>query len=218
MAICILLLEDDRALSMGIKYMLEDESFSVDTAYDIKTAASLFSNRSYDLLLLDIMLPDGTGYEFCEDVRNKSAVPVIFLTALDEEVNIVMGLDIGADDYITKPFRSKELLARINSTLRRSIGQSSSSVLAHDDKKLIYEINGEGINLTSREYRLLHMLVTSKGRVLTRDMMLEQIWDSDSSFVDDNTLSVYIKRLRKKLGEAGKCIKTVRGTGYRWEE
>lgn len=214
----ILLLEDDRALSMGIEYMLRDGGFAVDAAFDIKSAASFFSSGTYDLLILDIMLPDGTGYEFCETVRKESGVPVIFLTALDEEVNIVMGLDIGADDYITKPFRSKELLARINSLLRRSTGFSPSSFIVHDNKKLAYKIEGVPLDLTSREYRLLHMLVTNKDRVLSREMLLGQIWDTEASFVDDNTLSVYIKRLREKLGDTGCCLKTVRGIGYRWEE
>jgi len=214
----ILLLEDDRALSMGIEYMLKDEGFTVDSTYDIKSASENFSNTKYDLLILDIMLPDGTGYEFCENVRKTSMVPVVFLTALDEEVNVVMGLDIGADDYITKPFRSKELLARINSILRRRSGITASSVVRKDDKSLSYQLDDTEIDLTSTENRLLHMLVTNKGQVMTREQLLEQIWDTHSSFVDDNTLSVYIKRLRGKLGDAGNFIKTVRGTGYRWEE
>lgn len=215
----ILLLEDDKALSMGIEYMLAEEGFQVDSANCITEAEELFNFGTYDLLILDIMLPDGTGYDFCVDIRKKSDVPVIFLTALDQEVNVVMGLDFGADDYITKPFRSKELLARINSILRRNQGASCGScIVTHDDKKMCYMINGSTLDLTAREYRLLRILISNAGKVMTRDMLLEGIWDTDASFVDDNTLSVYIKRLREKLGDSGSCIKTIRSTGYRWDE
>src|SRR5699024_5571209 len=163
-------------------------------------ARKLFNENNYNLILLDVMLPDGSGYELCKEIREKSNIPIIFLTACDEEVNIVLGLDIGGDDYITKPFRVSELMSRIRAVLRRSERNSLDNVLISGDIKLYLsegrgEKNKEELYLTPIEIRLLSFFMKNPKQVLTRSNLLESIWDIDGEFIDDNTLSVYIKRL-----------------------
>lgn len=176
------------------------------------------------IYILDVLLPDGSGYDICRLVRKKQDVPVLFLTACDEEVNVVMGLDIGADDYITKPFRIQELLSRIRSVLRRyRKGESDSGIyqienLCINTKKAKVYKDDQEVFLTALEYRLLLTFVNNLGQVLTRNQLLESIWDVAGNFVNDNTLTVYIKRLRDKLEQDSQnpvIIKTVRGLGYR---
>lgn len=220
----ILLVEDDSALAMGIEYSLKAEGYIVDVAHEVKTSKSLVNKNIYDLVILDIMLPDGNGFELCEYIRKSNNTPVIFLTAQDEEVNIVMGLELGGDDYITKPFRIKELLSRIKAVLRRTSGISSKGLLISNHIKVsqiensVY-IKEEEIQLTPSEFKLLVNLMKHSRQALTRLKILEDLWDVDGDFIDDNTLSVYIRRLREKIEEDSSnpiYIKTVRGVGYRW--
>ncbi len=220
----ILLVEDDKSIIMGLKYSLESEGFSVMVAENQAQALAALKRETYELLLLDVMLPDGSGYEVCRQAKAQADVPVIFLTACDEEVNVVMGLDMGADDYVTKPFRVRELLSRIRSVLRRSERTSDPVVwqfgpLAIHPKRAYVTVNGQEVALTALEYRLLLTLAANAGRVLSRAQLLEGIWDVAGNFVNDNTLTVYIKRLREKLAAAGdeERITTVRGLGYRLE-
>lgn len=223
----ILLIEDDNALSAGIEYALKSEGFDVNIAATLEKARQLIKQSEFSLLLLDVMLPDGSGYDFCRDVRRQSNIPIIFLTACDEEVNIVLGLDMGGDDYITKPFRLKELVSRINAILRRTSNpqQEDANVLVSGDIQIFtlegrVKKNGVEIPLTALEYRLLLTMAKHPNQVLSRNSILEALWDFAGEFVDDNTLSVYIKRLREKIGDnqgEHRYITTVRGVGYKWD-
>ena len=222
----ILLVEDDVTLAMGIEYSLKNEGFNVYTVGKIKDAKEKISNSHIDIILLDVNLPDGNGYELCKEVRVDSEVPIIFLTACDEEVNIVMGLDLGADDYITKPVRVRELVARINAVARRkgvlSKDKEDNKIIVKDIKvlPLKYEVykGEEKLQLTSVEYKLLLLLIENSGNVLTRKTLLEKLWDIEGDFIEESTLTVYIKRLREKLKEdkENPYIETVRGIGYKW--
>lgn len=216
----ILLVEDDETLSMGIEYSLKNDGFEVECAYTIGEAEEKYCNC--DMILLDVTLPDGTGYDFCKEVRKKSEVPIIFLTACDEEVNIVLGLDMGADDYITKPVRIRELTARIKAVARRKIKKTSSDIITFRDLTIYplkYEVykDNEKIQLTTMEYKLLLMLIKNMGNVLTRKQLLSSLWDVEGDFIEEKTLTVYIKRLREKLKEDKESpyIETIRGIGYR---
>ena len=222
----ILLVEDDVTLAMGIEYSLKNEGFNVYTVGKIKDAKEKISNSHIDIILLDVNLPDGNGYELCKEIRVDSEVPIIFLTACDEEVNIVMGLDLGADDYITKPVRVRELVARINAVARRkgvvSKDKEDNKIIVRDIKvlPLKYEVykGDEKLQLTSVEYKLLLLLIENSGNVLTRKTLLEKLWDIEGDFIEESTLTVYIKRLREKLKEdkENPYIETVRGIGYKW--
>lgn len=222
----ILLVEDDVTLAMGIEYSLKNEGFNVYTVGKIEDAKEKISNSYIDIILLDVNLPDGNGYELCKEVRVDSEVPIIFLTACDEEVNIVMGLDLGADDYITKPVRVRELVARINAVARRkgvvSKDKEDNKIIVKDIKvlPLKYEVykGEEKLQLTSVEYKLLLLLIENSGNVLTRKTLLEKLWDIEGDFIEESTLKVYIKRLREKLKEdkINPYIETVRGIGYKW--
>lgn len=218
----ILLLEDNDAITMGLKYSLEQEGFEVDIAKDVKSALKSLNEDIYSIYLLDITLPDGNGFEVCKQIKGKFDRPVIFLTARDEETNVVLGLDMGADDYVTKPFRIRELISRINRILSRyDKGIDKSNILKYND----IEINvgkckvtkaGEEIVFTSLEYKILLLLFSNVGNLVTRDQLLDKIWDMAGNFVNDNTLTVYIKRIREKLNDKeGKTIQTIRGIGYR---
>ena len=221
----ILLVEDDATLSMGIEYTLKNEGYAADVANTFSKGKELVDKIDYDLIILDIGLPDGNGFELCKYIRKDKTTPVIFLTAQDEEVNIVMGLDIGGDDYITKPFRIKELISRIKAVLRRASNVTQRDILISGDIRLnLIEykayIKGELIQLTPSEYKLLNILMNNSHQVLSRTKILESLWDVDGEFVDDNSLSVYIRRLREKIEEDSSnpvYIKTVRGVGYRWD-
>ena len=222
----ILLVEDDVTLAMGIEYSLKNEGFNVYTVGKIEDAKEKISNSYIDIILLDVNLPDGNGYELCKEVRVDSEVPIIFLTACDEEVNIVMGLDLGADDYIAKPVRVRELVARINAVARRkgvlSKDKEDNKIIVKDIKvlPLKYEVykGEEKLQLTSVEYKLLLLLIENSGNVLTRKTLLEKLWDIEGDFIEESTLTVYIKRLREKLKEdkINPYIETVRGIGYKW--
>ena len=208
---------------MGISYSLMQEGFEPEEVYNKNDALKKIEETSYDLYLLDLTLPDGTGYEICKKIKEKGDAPVIFLTACDDEVNVVMGLDMGADDYITKPFRIRELISRIKSVMRRYGGKSNRSIIELGTVKVnlqeakVYR-DQEEIILTALEYRLLVTLINHRGQALSRNQLLEGIWDISGDYVNDNTLTVYIKRLREKLEEDPTnptVIETVRGIGYR---
>ena len=217
----ILLVEDDMPLAMATAFALETENFQVTHAKSLADAEAALTNTVFSLILLDVNLPDGNGYSFCQMVRAKGyTLPIIFLTALDEEVNVVQGLEVGGDDYIAKPFRVRELISRIKANIRRydtSISSSDEIILGPfkiDTKSHKVSHREDVLSLTPSEYRLFLSLVQHKNQVLTRSQLLEQLWDIDGDFVDDNTLSVYVKRLREKLGDDKDYISTIRGVGY----
>jgi len=218
----IFLLEDDDAIAMGLTYSLEGEGYTVTLAKSVREAFEIIDKSEFSLYILDLTLPDGSGYDVCKRIKSQGDLPVIFLTAYDDEVNVVMGFDLGADDYISKPFRLKELMARIKSVLRRYNKEFSDGIIRiknltiNTNEAKVYKDNSE-IILTAMEYRLLLILLNNRGKVLSRNQLLENIWDIDGAFVEDNTLTVYIKRLRDKIEESPtrpEFIKTVRGLGY----
>lgn len=223
----ILLVEDDNTLAIGLKYALENEGYDVELANTIEAATKALCKTQFHLIILDIMLPDGNGYDFCRYVRKHSDIPIIFLTSYDEEVNIVLGLDIGGDDYIIKPFRVMELMSRIKAVLRRhKLAEQkkpnywiSGNIKINPESGKVTKNNNE-IVLTPVEYKLLLTFVKHPHQVLTRGQILEYLWDIDGEFVDDNTLSVYIRRLREKIEDnpsKPSYIKTIRGVGYKWD-
>lgn len=218
----IFLLEDDDAIGMGLTYSLENEGYNVTLSKTVKNAFEIIDKTEFSLYILDLTLPDGSGYDVCKKIKMQGDLPVIFLTAFDDEVNVVMGFDLGADDYISKPFRLKELTARIKSVLRRYNKDSADGIIKiknlaiNTNEAKVYKNNAE-IILTAMEYRLLLILLNNRGIVLSRNQLLENIWDIDGAFVEDNTLTVYIKRLRDKIEDCPtnpEFIKTVRGLGY----
>ncbi len=224
----LLLVEDDKTIASGLQYSLEQEGYTVTLHYDYQSAKQALSDPAlrFDLCLLDLNLPGGSGYELCKLAKTRNDTPVIFLTAVDDEVNVVMGLDMGADDYITKPFRVRELLSRIKSVLRRAGNpqQAQARTVIELDAIRIHTLEGkvykrdQEVLLTALEYRLLMIFASHIGQVLTRAQLLERIWDVAGDFVNDNTLTVYIKRLREKLEDDPQqptIIKTVRGLGYK---
>jgi len=217
-----MLLEDDEAIGVGLKYSLENEGYKVTVVKTVKAATEFLDSKSADLFILDLTLPDGSGYDVCRKVKEKGNLPVIFLTAFDDEVNVVMGLELGADDYVSKPFRLKELMARIKSVMRRYSKEPNEAIIrikglvVNTGEAKVYR-NDREIELTAMEYRLLLIFLNNRGIVLSRTQILENIWDVSGDFVNDNTLTVYIKRLRDKIEEdiaAPEYIKTVRGLGY----
>lgn len=221
----ILLVEDDLSLIAGLEFSLKKNGFQVDIARTVREALDAFRDRSYDLLILDLALPDGNGFEICRRVRQTAETPIIFLTASDEEVNVVMGLEMGGDDYITKPFKLNELTARIHALLRRARLlegeknelQSNGIVVRLLESRVLKD--GREVTLTHAEYRLLCLLMEHPNQVLTRQVILERLWDSEGNFIDDNTLSVYVRRLRRKIEDDPDhaCfLLTVRGVGYQW--
>lgn len=223
----LLLLEDDQSLIDGLVYVLMKEGYAVDVATTVAQAHALLAQKTYALLLLDMTLPDGNGLSVCESVRTAgSIVPIIFLTAMDEEVQVIRALDGGGDDYITKPFKLGELCSRIRAQLRRSAMQEprTAETLVSGDVRIdgarAY-LGGQALDLTATELRLLACFLRNKGQVLIRQMLLEQLWDDHGSFVDDNTLSVYMRRLREKIEQDPshpQHLCTVRGLGYEWRE
>lgn len=218
----IFLLEDDEAIGIGLTYSLENEGYNVTLAKSVKDAEKIIDEKEFSLYILDLTLPDGSGYDVCKRIKAKGDLPVIFLTAYDDEVNVIMGFELGADDYISKPFRVKELMLRIKSVMRRYSNETSDGIIKINNLKIntneakVYK-NNEEIILTAMEYRLLLILLSNRGKVLSRTALLENIWDVAGDFVEDNTLTVYIKRLRDKIEEdptKPEFIKTVRGLGY----
>lgn len=226
----LLLLEDDVSLIDGLIYSLKKNGFDVEVARTVNQAIQQLTEISkYDLLILDVTLPDGTGFDVCERVRKQNQqIPIIFLTASDEEVSVIRGLDTGGDDYITKPFKLGELCSRIRALLRRagvSNGEKNALIecgdITIDFLGSRVSLKGKILDLTSAEYRLLCLLVRNANRVVTRDIILNELWDDTGNFVDDNTLSVYVRRLREKIEidpSHPEHLITVRGFGYQWKE
>lgn len=218
----IFLLEDDEAVGIGLCYSLNNEGYNVTHAKSVSQAMEIIKSKKFALYILDLTLPDGNGYDVCKNIKSHGDLPVIFLTAYDDEVNVVMGFELGADDYISKPFRVKELMLRIKSVLRRYNKDFKSGVIniknleVNTNEAKVYK-DGKEIVLTALEYRLLLILLNNRGVVMSRKKLLENIWDVTGDFVEENTLTVYIKRLRDKIEEEPtepEFIKTVRGIGY----
>lgn len=221
----LLLLEDDQSLIYGLSFSFKKQGFNADIARTISEALDLWAKNKYELLILDVSLPDGSGFEFCRKVRENSDVPIIFLTASDEETSVIMGLDIGGDDYITKPFKLSILISRINALLRRtekykynSQEVESNGIKIHLLEGIAYK-NENALDLTSGEYKLLCFLMENPNIVLSKDQILEKLWDINGNYIDNNSVTVYIRRLRVKIEDnpsQPKMIQTIRGLGYKW--
>ena len=221
----ILLLEDDLSLIDGLSYSLKKQGFEIDIARTVREANSFLNDGNYDLLILDVSLPDGSGFDVCKKVRQVSKVPIIFLTASDEEVSIIMGLDIGGDDYITKPFKLGVLVSRINALLRRTKDFVAADTEITSNGITALLLQGQArkgntvLDLTAAEYKLLCLFMQNPGIILTKEKILDKLWDENGNYVDDNTLAVYIRRLRTKIeADPGnpQMLVTIRGMGYKW--
>ena len=221
----ILLLEDDFSLINGLSFVFKKQGFELSIARTLKEAEGMWKDGKYDLLILDVSLPDGCGFEFCKKVRLTSKVPIIFLTASDEETSIIMGLDIGGDDYITKPFKLGVFVSRINALLRRanSFQAMDTELQSNGIKVLLLQgqvfKNGVLLDLTAVEYKLLCLFMRNPNMVLTKEQILDRLWDCDGNYIDSSTLTVYMRRLRMKIEDnpsEPQMLRTVRGMGYKW--
>lgn len=221
----ILLLEDDLSLINGLSFAFKKQGYELDNARTVKEAQAFWKTENYDMLVIDVTLPDGSGFDFCREVRQTSKVPIIFLTALDDEINTIMGLDMGADDYITKPFKLGVLLSRINALLRRARDfhtedtQICSNGIVIDLLQSQVLKGNEVLDLTAGEYKLLCLFMQNPNIVLTKEQILDKLWDCEGNFIDNSTLTVYIRRLRMKVEDnpsEPKMLLTVRGIGYKW--
>ena len=221
----IFFVEDDLSLINGLSFAIKKQGYEIDVARTSLEAEQLWMNGKYDLVILDVSLPDGSGYDICKKIRKVSKVPIMFLTAADEETDIIMGLDIGGDDYITKPFKLAVFLSRVNALLRRSENfnqmeteLSSNGITIQRLKGEVYK-NGKQIDLTASEYKLLCLFMENPDMILSPEQILSRLWDCDEKYIDTNTLTVYIRRLRKKIEDNPAdphSIVTVRGMGYKW--
>ncbi|WP_123053176.1 response regulator transcription factor [Clostridium sp. JN-1] len=221
----IFFVEDNLSLISGLSFAIKKQGYEIDVARTSLEAETLWINWKYDLVILDVSLPDGSGYDLCKKIRKTSMVPIMFLTAADEETDIIMGLDIGGDDYITKPFKLAVFLSRINALLRRSDNFNQADTELNSNgikvqllKREVYK-NEEQLDLTASEYKLLCLFMENPDIVLSPKQILSKLWDCDENYVDSNTLTVYIRRLRTKIednpGEPQKIV-TVRRMGYKW--
>ena len=221
----ILIVEDNKSIIEGLEYLLTEQGFEAQIVYNKKPAMAYIKSDNFDMFLLDVELPDGTGFDICKYIKNISNKPIIFISARAEETNIVYGLDIGADDYITKPFRNNELISRIKCVLRRYKDDDFNNNIINyknikvDLNKAKVYINSKEIYLTTLEYKILLIFLNNPNTLITRQEILEKVWDVDGNFVNDNTLSVYIKRLREKISDSDgmdkpQLIQTIRGMGY----
>lgn len=223
----ILVVEDDLALSTGLCFELDTEGYLSMAAFNCQKTRQLLKNSELDLVLLDVNLPDGNGFDLCREIKTMyPKLPVIFLTANDLEQNVLDGFDLGAEDYVTKPFNMKILLRRVEVALRRAQGQKaaknhvqwSDGFLTLDFGSLTAQRNGETLSITPNEYKLLRILTENSGQILTRQILLERLWDNDGNFIDDHTLTVTMNRLRTKIEDFSHTyIQTVRGMGYIWK-
>lgn len=219
----VLIVEDDKGLCNGISIALQNNELEISKAYDLSTAKGLLKQQKFDLIILDVNLPDGNGLDFLGYVKNTYDADVIILTANDLEIDIVTGLEMGADDYITKPFSLAILRARVNTQLRKN-NENIKNVytyknLVFDFDKMEYTKDNKFVELSKTEQKLLNILIANKGNTVTRDILIDKIWGNDVDFVDDNSLSVAIKRLRDKLEDnqkKPKYVKTIYGIGYAW--
>ena len=217
----ILIVEDDKILNRGVAFALKKEGYEVVSAFSKEEGRSYIFNGEIDFLLLDINLPDGNGLELCREIRNDCNFPIVFLTANNTEEDMVKGFELGCDDYISKPFSVEVLKYKVNAILRRK-NLKDENVFSYKDLKISFDkmevmINENGVKLTATEYKLLELMVKNKGKVLTKDILLEKMWDNSGNFVDENTLSVNIRRIRKKIEKDPKnpeYITTVFGIGY----
>lgn len=213
----ILLVEDNLLTVKGLRFLLEHEGFEVEVATNAASALEQFSNHLYDIILLDVGLPDENGFKVADRLKQFTKdTPVIFLTAKDDEDSVVCGLELGADDYIAKPFRNRELITRIRAVLRRENKQTG--VIKYGDltlntKKNILIVKTEEVELSALEYKIIYLLTINAGQIVSRERLLDEIWDSSGNIVNDNTLTVYIKRIREKIGD--KYIQTIKGMGYK---
>lgn len=223
----IFLVEDDLSLINGLSFALKKQGYAVDVARTNTEAEQLWCKQNHDLVILDVSLPDGSGFDLCQKIRQTSKTPIIFLTAADEETDIIMGLDIGGDDYITKPFKLSIFLSRVNALLRRSenFQQADTEMLSNGIrvnvlKRAVYK--GESLlDLTASEYKLLYLFIKNPNIVLSGEQILAQLWDRDENYIDSSTLTVYIRRLRMKIEDDPanpQKIVTVRRMGYKWNE
>ena len=221
----LLLLEDDLSLINGLTFAFQKQGYELDTARTIEQATALWADGKYDLLVLDVSLPDGTGFDFCKKVRQVSNVPIMFLTASDEEMNIIMGLEMGGDDYITKPFKLGVLLSRVHALLRRTreFAPAGTELNSNGIRVLLLQgqafKRGKPLELTAAEYKLLCLFLKNPNRVLTKEQILDQLWDCEGNYIDSSTLTVYIRRLRMKIEDnpsEPQMLLTVRRMGYKW--
>lgn len=221
----IFFVEDDLSLISGLSFALKKQGYEVDNARTIDEAEKLWQDNKYDLAILDISLPDGSGYQLCEKIRLNSKIPIIFLTAADEETDIIMGLDMGADDYITKPFKLAVFLSKVNAILRRSNDFNQKNTVLNSNGISVNLLNGdvtkngETLNLTSGEYKLLCLFMENPNIILSQEQILGKLWDSNNDYIDNSTLTVYIRRLRKKVEDNPSNptnIVTIRRMGYKW--
>lgn len=221
----IFLVEDDSSLINGLSFAIKKQGYIIDIARTVLEADKMWEDGKYDLVILDVSLPDGSGFDLCKKIRQTSKVPVMFLTALDEETDIIMGLDIGGDDYITKPFKLAVFLSRINALLRRSSNFCATNTELNSNginvqllKGEVYK-NGRQIDLTASEYKLLCLFMENPDIVLSPEQILSRLWDCDENYIDNNTLTVYIRRLRMKIednpGQPERIV-TIRRMGYKW--
>lgn len=221
----ILLVEDDLSLINGLSFAVKKQGYMLDVAHTKDEADRLWENGAYDLVILDVSLPDGSGFDICKRIRQASKVPIMFLTAMDEETDIIMGLDIGGDDYITKPFKLAVFMSRINALLRRSDNFNQADTELNSNgirvqllKGGVYKNNVQ-VELTAREYKLLCLFMENPDEVLSPEQILNRLWDCDENYIDNNSLTVYIRRLRTKIEDdpgKPKRIVTVRRMGYKW--
>lgn len=221
----ILLVEDDLSLINGLSFAVKKQGYMLDVAHTKDEADRLWENGAYDLVILDVSLPDGSGFDICKRIRQASKVPIMFLTAMDEETDIIMGLDIGGDDYITKPFKLAVFMSRINALLRRSDNFNQADTELNSNGIRIQLLKGEvyknnvQVELTAREYKLLCLFMENPDEVLSPEQILNRLWDCDENYIDNNSLTVYIRRLRTKIEDdpgKPKRIVTVRRMGYKW--
>ena len=223
----ILFVEDDISLINGLSFALQKHGFEIDIAKTKHEAENLLENGNYHLVILDVALPDGSGYDVCRKIRHVSKIPILFLTAADEEMDITMGLDIGGDDYITKPFKLAVFLSRINALLRRSQNFNNEKIELNSGNININLLNGEvyknnnKIDLTANEYKLLCLFMENSNIILSPEQIMGKLWDSSENYIDSSALTVYIRRLRTKIEDnpsKPQKIITVRGMGYKWNE
>ena len=215
----LFLLEDDMSLISGLSFAVKKQGYEIDVARTTLEADTLWENGKYDLAILDVSLPDGSGFDFCKKIRSTSKVPIMFLTAADEETDIIMGLDIGGDDYITKPFSLMVLRARVNVQLRNE--KISEDVYKNGDfcfdfGKMEFTKGNTVLELSKTEQKLLRCFIENKGKNLSRSQLIDYIWQGDTEYVEEHALTVVVNRLRNKLGNDSECIKTVYGVGYTW--